>query len=257
MKRERLGFKFDEGLIVKSPETGIAAKVELQKDGTAVASLMKWTEEMEMELEMQAKEEEEIPSKKKIIAGMLLFYLGLTGLFICFSGVVVGIMSGVFFTATTAFELWCLLPQVINAFKHKEEAQYAYIYRKLYACYNAGQEINKENIKNISVNPTYEFGNRINIINIRKITLGIILTGVILMTRYVNMIIMILIDVGILIIYVCSAKNEKLLEKLTKINELLVYRKPTEEQIDIVLFGFRYLKKCEETSDLMKWFYWH
>ncbi len=108
MKRERLGFKFDEGLIVKSPETGIAAKVELQKDGTAVASLMKWTEEME--LEMQAKEEEEIPSKKKIIAGMLLFYLGLTGLFICFSGVVVGIMSGVFFTATTAFELWCLLP---------------------------------------------------------------------------------------------------------------------------------------------------
>lgn len=64
-----------------------------------------------------------------------------------FSGVVVGIMSGVFFTATTAFELWCLLPQVINAFKHKEEAQYAYIYRKLYACYNAGQEINKENIK--------------------------------------------------------------------------------------------------------------
>ena len=193
MKRERLGFKFDEGLIVKSPETGIAAKVELQKDGTAVASLMKWTEEME--LEMQAKEEEEIPSKKKIIAGMLLFYLG--------------------------------------------------------------QEINKENIKNISVNPTYEFGNRINIINIREITLGIILTGVILMTRYVNMIIMILIDVGILIIYVCSAKNEKLLEKLTKINELLVYRKPTEEQINIVLFGFRYLKKCEETSDLMKWFYWH
>ena len=188
---------------------------------------------------------------------MLLFYLGLTGLFICFSGVVVGIMSGVFFTATTAFELWCLLPQVINAFKHKEEAQYAYIYRKLYACYNAGQEINKENIKNISVNPTYEFGNRINIINIREITLGIILTGVILMTRYVNMIIMILIDVGILIIYVCSAKNEKLLEKLTKINELLVYRKPTEEQINIVLFGFRYLKKCEETSDLMKWFYWH
>lgn len=48
MRRERLGFKSDEGLIVKSPETEIVAKVELQNNGTAVASLMKWDEVIEL-----------------------------------------------------------------------------------------------------------------------------------------------------------------------------------------------------------------
>lgn len=55
MRRERLGFKSDEGLIVKSPETEIVAKVELQNNGTAVASLMKWDEVIE--LDEQANEE--------------------------------------------------------------------------------------------------------------------------------------------------------------------------------------------------------
>lgn len=49
MRRERLGFKSDEGLIVKSPETEIVAKVELQNNGTAVASLMKWDEVIELD----------------------------------------------------------------------------------------------------------------------------------------------------------------------------------------------------------------
>ena len=73
MRRERLGFKSDEGLIVKSPETEIVAKVELQNNGTAVASLMKWDEVIE--LDEQANEEKS-SSKKKLIAGMILFLSG-------------------------------------------------------------------------------------------------------------------------------------------------------------------------------------
>lgn len=78
-----------------------------------------------------------------------------------------------------------------------------------------------------------------------------------LIIPYINTITLVIIDVGILIILVWSMKNKRFMELSRKINELLVYRKPTDEQIDIVLFGFRYLEKCEETLPLMKWFYWH
>ena len=98
MRRERLGFKSDEGLIVKSPETEIVAKVELQNNGTAVASLMKWDEVIE--LDEQANEEKS-SSKKKLIAGMILFYLAITGIFICISGVVVGTIVGLYFVTMT------------------------------------------------------------------------------------------------------------------------------------------------------------
>ena len=60
----------------------------------------------------------------------------------------------------------------------------------------------------------------------------------------------------IFVIYFISKKNERLLEILNKINELLIYRKPTEQQIENVLFGLNYLKKCEET-DVARWFYFH
>lgn len=69
MRRERLGYKVGDLLVIESPETGIAAKVEIQKDGTVVASLMNMVEAMEME--MQANKEDEKPSKKKMITGVL------------------------------------------------------------------------------------------------------------------------------------------------------------------------------------------
>lgn len=250
MRRERLGFKCDEGLIIKSPETGIAAKVELQKDGTAVAGLMNWTEVMN--LEMKATEEE--LSKKKILAGMILFYFAITGICIYISGVTIGIMAGLYFIAMTSVEFYFLVPQIIFNAKHKEEAQYDNIFRKTYDCYSRGLFINKKNIQ--SSKPYYEgFINESNMRRIRQAIIAIVLTPVILSSHYVNMVI--IIDVVIFIIFFWSMKTRKLLELSRKINEFLVYRKPTEEQIDIVLFGFQYLKKCEETSDLMKWFYWH
>ena len=51
MRRERLGYKVGDLLVIESPETGIAAKVEIQKDGTVVASLMNMVEAMEMEMQ--------------------------------------------------------------------------------------------------------------------------------------------------------------------------------------------------------------
>lgn len=254
MKRERLGYKVGDLLVVKSPEKGIAAKVELNADGTGVASLMNW--EDAIKLEMKAIEEEEIPAKKKIIAGMLLFYLALTGLFICFSGVVVGIIVSLYFIAITIMQFYFLLPQIIYSIKHKEEVQYANIFRKAYACHSKGILLNKDNL--LSVKPADEgFINKINTNNIGLSLIGIIFTPLMLITPYVNTSIIIVIDVAILLILVWSMKNGKLIELSRKINELLVYRKPTEKQIDMALLGFQFLRIYENMSDLMKWFYWH
>lgn len=254
MRRERLGFKCEEGLIVKSPETGIAAKVETQKEGTAVASLMNWIDEIN--LEMKATEEEVNPSKKKIISGLILFYLAITGIFIVISGVAVGIISGLYFIAMTIVEFYFLLPQIIYSVKHKEEAQYANIFRKAYACYRTGLFINKNNI--LSVKPSYEsIINELNMRNIRQALIGIVYTPLILISPYVNVGAIMIIAVGIIIIFIWIMKNRKLVELSRKINELLVYRKPTDEQIDRVLFGFHFLRKCEDTSELLKWFYFH
>lgn len=253
MRRERLGVKSDEGLIVKSPETEIVAKVELQNNGTAVASLMKWDEVIE--LDEQANEEKS-SSKKKLIAGMILFYLAITGIFICISGVVVGTIVGLYFVTMTIMQFYFLLPQMFYGMKHKEEVQYANIFRKADVCHSKGICINKENI--LSVKPSYEdFINKDNINKIGLSLIGIIFTPLMLIIPYINTITLVIIDVGILIILVWSMKNKRFMELSRKINELLVYRKPTDEQIDIVLFGFRYLEKCEETLPLMKWFYWH
>ena len=254
MKRERLGYKVGDLLVVKSPEKGIAAKVKLNADGTGVASLMNWDDAIK--LEMKAIEEEEIPAKKKIIAGMLLFYLALTGLFVCFSGFVVGIIVGVYFIFVTIMQFYFLLPQIIYSIKHKEEVQYANIFRKAYACQSKGIWINKDNI--LSVKPSYEgFINESNINNIGLSLIGIIFTPLMLITPYVNTSIIIVIDVVMFLILVWFIKNGKFMELSRKINEVLVDRKPTEEQIDMVLLGFQFLRIYENMSDLMKWFYFH
>lgn len=250
MRRERLGFKCDEGLIIKSPETGIAAKVELQKDGTAVVGLMKWTEVME--LEMQVKEEEEKPAKKKIIAVMLLFYLAIIRACIFASGVTVGLGAALYFIAITFAAIYFLLQQIIYAVKHKENVQYKSIFRKIDTCYMLGMEINEANIKNITFKP--EISDRMDIDKIRQIFLAMAITPLILLVSYVNIIAILVMDAVILVIYITSIKNERLLDILNKTNEFLIYRKPTEQQIENVLFGFNYLKECEQ-SEVARWFY--
>ena len=254
MKRERLGYKVGDLLVVKSPEKGIAAKVELNSDGTGVASLMNWDDAIK--LEMKAIEEEEIPAKKKIIAGMLLFYLALTVLFVCFSGFVVGIIVGVYFIFVTIMQFYFLLPQILYTINNKEEVQYANIFRKAYACHSKGILLNKDNI--LSVKPADEgFINKINTNNIGLSLIGIIFTPLMLITPYVNTSIIIVIDVVMFLILVWFIKNGKFMELSRKINEVLVDRKPTEEQIDMVLLGFQFLRIYENMSDLMKWFYFH
>ena len=118
-------------------------------------------------------------------------------------------------------------------------------------------EINKANIKNITVKPfVQEINDRMNIDNIRQIFLAVAITPFILLVSYVNIIVLFVMEAVIFVIYFISKKNERLLEILNKINELLIYRKPTEQQIENVLFGLNYLKKCEET-DIARWFYFH
>ena len=118
-------------------------------------------------------------------------------------------------------------------------------------------EINKANIKNITVKPfVQEINDRMNIDNIRQIFLAVAITPFILLVSYVNIIVLFVMEAVIFVIYFISKKNERLLEILNKINELLIYRKPTEQQIENVLFGLNYLKKCEET-DVARWFYFH
>lgn len=251
MKKERLGFKEGDLLIMKSPVSGIAAKVELQKDGTAVASLMKSTELMELE-----KVSKQGINKNILLIGLVLFYLAITGGCIFVSGSFIGIVAGLFFFTTTGIPLRHLLPQVLYACKYKEEVQYASIYRKVYECYNTGQEISTENITNITNTVVEQIYEGLNCMHIRLIILGTALTGVILSAGHINLGIIIGIDVIILLIVIYSTKNEKLTEKIKKLNELLVYRQPTEEQIDNVVFGFRFLKNCEE-SPLAKWYYFH
>lgn len=254
MKKERLGFKYDGGLIVKSPETGIAAKVELSKDGTPVASPMNWIDEIN--LEMKAMDEEDIPTRNKIIAVMLLFYLVIIGLCICLSGVAVGIIASIYFIATTFDKFYFLLPQIIFGIKNKEKVQYANILRKAYICYSKGLWINKDNI--MSVKPSSEgIINEDNMRKIRQAIIGIVLTPVILVAPHVNPIVIIIIDIGIFIFFWRKSKNGSFVRLSAKINELLVYRKPTEEQIDMALLGFQFLRIYENMSDLMKWFYFH
>lgn len=255
MKRERLGYKVGDLLVVKSPETGIAAKVEIQKDGTLVAKLMNMVEAMEKE--MQANKEDEEPSKKKMITGMILFYLAIIGACILASGVAVGLVTALYFIAMTFAAIYFLLPQIIYAVKYKEMVQYESIFRRVDTCYKLGLEINEYNLKNITVKPfVQEITDRMNIEHIRQLFLATTITPFILIISHVNIIILFAMEALIFIIYYISKKNERLLEILSEINVLLVYRKPTEQQIENVLFGLNYLKKCEET-EVASWFYWH
>ena len=71
MMKERLGFKCDEGLIIKYPETVLTAKVTIQKDNKYVAELINYSQLREI-IENNNKEK---PIKKKLISSMIVFYI--------------------------------------------------------------------------------------------------------------------------------------------------------------------------------------
>lgn len=94
--------------------------------------------------------------------------------------------------------------------------------------------------------------NRINMDNLRQIFFVIFISACLLLIPYVHIAIIIGIDVTLIIVYLLSAKNKKSLQVLAKLNELLVYRKPTEKQVEAVLFGFGYLEACKKDTALVK-----
>ena len=168
MMKERLGFKCDEGLIIKYPETVLTAKVTIQKDNKYVAELINYSQLREI-IENNNKEK---PIKKKLISSMIVFYILLAVLFIYTSGSFMGIFISAYFTLGSFLPLYYILKNIIYALKHKEEVQYANVLRKANACYLTGKKISKENLENIEVIPYIEnIENRVNMDYLRQILL--------------------------------------------------------------------------------------
>lgn len=253
MMKERLGFKCDEGLIIKYPETVLTAKVTIQKDNKYVAELINYSQLRER-IENNNKEK---PIKKKLISSMIVFYILLAVLFIYTSGSFMGIFISAYFTLGSFLPLYYILKNIIYALKHKEEVQYANVLRKANACYLTGKKISKENLENIEVIPYIEnIENRVNMDYLRQILLIIFTTTILILIPHINFIILMCLDIPVLILYIFSGKNVKLLKLLAKLNEILVYRKPTDEQVEVVLFGMNYLERCTK-DDIVKWFFFH
>ena len=252
MMKERLGFKCDEGLIIKYPETVLTAKVTIQKD-TYMAELMDYNQVREI-IENNTQEK---PIKKKLISSMIVFYILLTVFFIDVSDTFMGIFISAYFTLGSFFPLNYILKNIIYALKHKEEVQYANILRKADACYTTRKEISKENLENIKVMPYIEnIQNRCNMENIRQILFIVFTTIILCLIPHINFITLMCLDIPIFILYICSAKNTKLIKALAKLNEVLIYRKPTDKQVEAVLFGINFLETCQK-DDIVKWFFFH
>lgn len=65
------------------------------------------------------------------------------------------------------------------------------------------------------------------------------------MTTKINIIIIMSIVIILAIINGMSFRKPKMIKFLAKLNELLIYRKPTEEQVEMVIFGIKVLKTYE------------
>ena len=146
MMKERLGFKCDEGLIIKYPETVLTAKVTIQKDNKYVAELINYSQLREI-IENNNKKK---TIKKKLISSMIVFYILLAVLFIYTSGSFMGIFISAY-TLGAFLPLYYILKNIIYALKHKEEVQYANVLRKANACYLTGKKISKERLQNVKI----------------------------------------------------------------------------------------------------------
>ena len=243
MIRKRIGFKVNNGVIIKSPKTGIIVKVSKQMNETYLIERISY---------IQLKEEEknlDKPMKKKTIIEMVLGYAILTMLFINILGIIMGIVAGMYFIITTVYATYLVFPNIIYAFTHKEEMQYENILRRIEICYRAGKKINEQNLRNIKIMPNIcDHEDVINLFYIRHLFVALIYFPCILLASYAEMYILIPIELGIFILCVIAVKNNWMLESLIKLEELLIYRKPTAEQIEMVLFGVKYLKEYERTE---------
>lgn len=230
MKKTRwLGIPIKNGVILKSPETGITAKVVKPEDGTEMAGLIGYREESEIF-------KKEKIAKKGIILCVTVIYMAVITSFYLASGLV-GIVAGVYLTATSGRKIIYLMVNGIYSFKYKQHVQYLNILKTMERLYKENIDINYENISSISY-----VSNRKNIEKIRNSIFDFLISITILFIKENNFIIPITMQVCVFIIYIMTQKSEKAKKIFLFFEKSLFYRKPTKEQIELVLFGWKFLK---------------
>lgn len=244
MKKLWLGFPIDGGVIISSLKTGIpTARVTRSDNGLEVAELVGYRTEKEI-----LEEENKKFSSQNIIRGMIVAYAIITISFVLISGIR-GLTVGLYISLITCVQVHSLLPDILYAFKNKEYAQYMSILEKIDECDRDKKDISLEELSTIKYNPKETN-------TISQILLALILAIVILFTENTATITYVITIVAIFILYIFSLKNRKTIKLYEKIEKLLLYRKPTKDQIELVWFGLQFLKKCEEEdSRIFNWYY--
>lgn len=244
MKKLWLGFPIDGGVIISSPKTGIpTARVTRSDNGLEVAELVGYRTEKEI-----LEEENKKFSSQNIIRVMIVAYAIITISFAIISGIR-GLTLGLYITLITCVQVHSLLPDILYAFKYKEYAQYMSILEKIDECDRDKKDISLEELSTIKYKPKETN-------TISQILLALILAIVILFTENTATITYVITIVAIFILYIFSLKNRKTIKLYEKIEKLLLYRKPTKDQIELVWFGLQFLKKCEEEdSRIFDWYY--
>lgn len=226
MKKKRYIFWNEGNLIIRSTWSNTAVRVTSNgKDMFTAKRLLPYEFEEEV-----SKAEPKEPSKKGIIFSMIAFYTVVAIICVRFGGIVAGIIAASYLIATSSVPLYFLLIDIVYAIKNKESVQTTYILNKIGSCFSQPKDINSE---------------KIQLNNIRNILYSFATTPWILMTTKINIIIIMSIVIILAIINCMSFRKTKMIKFLAKLNELLIYRKPTEEQVEMVIFGIKVLKTYE------------
>lgn len=246
MKKLWIGFPIDGGVILTSPKTGIpTARVTRSNDGVEIAELIGYRTEKEI-----LEEENKKISSQNIIRGMIVAYAIITISFAIISGIR-GLTVGLYISLITCVQVHSLLQDILYAFKYKEYAQYMSILERIDECDRDKKDISLEELSVIKYN-----SKETNIYKISQILLTLIVAIVVLFTENTATITYVITIVTIFILYIFSLKNRKTIKLYEKIEKLLLYRKPTKDQIELVWFGLQFLKKCEEEdSRIFDWYY--
>lgn len=238
MKKKRYVFCNEGNLIIRSIWSNTAVRVTSNAEDIFTAERLS-SYELEEEI-VKANQKE--PRKKAIIFSMIVFYTMIAITCIKLGGNKAGIIATLDLIGISSVPSYFLLTDIMYSIKNKELVQYTYILKKIESCCSQQKEINAENLNSV-INTE-----KIDLTNIRIILLSFAMTPCILMTQRINIIIIITIELIITIIYYMSFRNQKMIKLLERLNNLLIYRKPNEKQIEMAIFGIKALIEYETGS---------
>ena len=238
MKKKRYVFCNEGNLIIRSIWSNTAVRVTSNAEDIFTAERLS-SYELEEEI---SKAEPKEPSKKEIIFSMIAFYTMIAITCVRFGESKAGIIATLYLIGISSVPLYFLLTDIMYSIKNKELAQYTYILKKIESCHSQQKEINAENLNSV-INTE-----KIHLTNIRIVLLSFAMTPCILMIQQTNITMIMPIEIIITIIYCMSFRNQKMIKSLTRLNNLLIYRKPNEEQVEMVIFGIKALIEYETGS---------